>query len=78
MKSLRPRPVILLLIAFAVGTGSLLVPEPASAQHEALFRVERRFLGVPLPPVTTAGGAGSYQNYIEPYTSVLPYPIAKV
>jgi hypothetical protein len=61
-----------------VGTGSLLVPEPASAQHEALFRVERKFYGTPFPAVTIPGGAGVYQNYLEPYTSILPYPIANV
>jgi hypothetical protein len=68
MKSLTSRQVVLLLVAFAMGTGSLLVPEPAYATAKAMFRVERKFYGAPFPPATP-GGAGVYQNYIEPYVT---------
>jgi hypothetical protein len=33
----------------------------------ALFRVEQRWHNFPNPPVTTPGGAGTYQGYIRPY-----------
>jgi hypothetical protein len=34
----------------------------------ALFRVEQRWHNFPDPPVTTPGGAGMYQGYIQPDT----------
>ena len=76
MKPIRSRQVILVLAAFAVAAGSLLIPEPALAAV-ALFRVERTFLGAPFPAATTPGGAGIYQNYLEPYT-YSPYATALV
>jgi hypothetical protein len=56
------------LVAFAVGAVSLLVPDSALAV-KYLFRVERQFFGSPQPPATSPGGAGRYNNYIEPYVS---------
>jgi hypothetical protein len=76
MSSFRSSHVLPVLLALAVGIGGLLVSEPASAD-KSLFRVERTFLGAPFPAVTSPGGAGVYQNYIEPYT-YLPYPEATV
>ena len=60
--------VILVFVAFAVGAGSLLVAGSALAA-EALFRVEQRWHNFPNPPVTTPGGAGMDQGYIQPYTT---------
>jgi hypothetical protein len=57
-----------------VGAGSLLVPEAADAA-KYLFRVERSFFGSPQPPAIvfpTPGGAGRYNNYVEPYVSLNP------
>jgi hypothetical protein len=54
-----------LLFGLAVGAGSLLVAGSALADT-ALFRVEQRWHHNPGPPVTTPGGAGMYQRYIEP------------
>jgi hypothetical protein len=54
-----------LLFSLAVAAGSLLVPGSALADL-ALFRVEQRWHQSPGPPVTTPGGAGMYQGYIEP------------
>jgi len=68
MASFRSRQVALLLIAFAVGVGSLLVAGSASADF-ALFRVEQSYLNFPGPAVTTPGGAGKYQGYIFPYVT---------
>jgi hypothetical protein len=67
--SMRPfgsRQVILAFVASAVAVGSLLGPETALADT-ALFRVEQRWHNFPAPPVTTPGGAGMYQGYIQPY-----------
>jgi hypothetical protein len=66
MKSLRSRQVILQLVAVTMGAGSLLVAGSALADT-ALFRVEQGFLNFPNPAVTTPGGAGKYQGYINPY-----------
>jgi len=68
MTSSRIHESILVLIAFAVGAGSLLVAGSALAQQpeSALFRIEQRWHGFPDPPVTV-GGAGMYQGYIIPY-----------
>jgi hypothetical protein len=68
MSLFRLRQVIPVLVVFAVGAGSLLVPESALAA-KYLFRVERQFYGAPQPAATSPGGAGRYQNYIEPYVS---------
>ena len=54
-----------LLFGLAVAVGSLLAPETALAEM-ALFRVERRWHTFPDPAVTTPGGAGMYQGYIQP------------
>jgi hypothetical protein len=67
MSSFRSRRAILVFIAFAVAVVSLLVPEAAPADT-ALFRVEQRWHNFPNPPVTTPGGAGMYQFFIQPYT----------
>ncbi len=69
MKPFRSRPIILLLIAFAVGVGSLLVAGSALAE-EALFRVEQRWHNFPNPAITTPGNAGRYQGYIQPYVTL--------
>ncbi len=61
----RIRESILVLIAFAVGAGGLLVAGSALADV-ALFRVENRWHGFPNPAVTP-GGAGMYQGYLFPY-----------
>jgi hypothetical protein len=55
-----------LLFGLAVGAGGLLAPETALAET-ALFRVEQRWHNAPFPPVTTPGGAGMDQGYIQPY-----------
>jgi hypothetical protein len=68
MSSFRSRRVILAFIAFAVGAGSLLVAGSALADT-ALFRVERSVHNFPNPAVTTPGGAGMYQAYIQPYVT---------
>ncbi len=65
MSSSRIRESIVVLIAFAVGAGSLLVAGSAPADV-ALFRIERRWHQFPSPPVTP-GGAGMYQGYVFPY-----------
>jgi hypothetical protein len=57
-----------LLFGLAVGAGSLLAPGSALAA-EALFRVEQRWHNFPNPAVTTPGGAGMYQAYIQPYAT---------
>jgi hypothetical protein len=69
MTSFRIREHIVLLVALAVGAGSLLVAGSALAQAlvgEALFRIENRSNGFPSPPVTV-GGAGQYVGYLQPY-----------
>jgi hypothetical protein len=68
MSSFRLRQFVLVLVALAVAAGSLLVPGSALADT-ALFRVERKFYGAAIPPVTTPGGAGLYEVWIEPYVS---------
>jgi hypothetical protein len=65
MSPSRSRELILVLVAFAVAAGSLLIPGSALADT-ALFRVERKFYQAPFPPVTTPGGAGLYEVYVEP------------
>jgi hypothetical protein len=74
MKCFGSRQVILLLIAFTVAVGSLLVPEPARA-FEALFRVERSWYGAP-PPAETVGGASKYQGWIFPYARTMTWSSA--
>ena len=64
----RLRQFILVLVAFAVAAGSLLVAGSALAET-ALFRVERKFFGAPFPAITSPGGAGLYEVWIEPYVS---------
>ncbi len=68
MKPFRSRQTIRLLIAFAVGAGSLLVAGSALAET-ALFRVEQSWHTFPNPAVTTPGGDGMYQGYIQPYVT---------
>jgi hypothetical protein len=55
-----------LLFGLAVGAGSLLAPETALADT-ALFRVEQSWHNFPNPALTTPGGAGMYQAYIQPF-----------
>jgi len=68
MRPFQSRQIILVFVAFAVAVCSLLVPETALADT-ALFRVEQRWHNFPNPPVTTPGGAGMDQGYIQPYTT---------
>jgi len=68
MRRFQSRQFILLLFAFAVAAGSLLVAGSALAEM-ALFRVERSFHNFPNPAVTTPGGAGKYTAYIQPYAT---------
>lgn len=60
-----------LWFGFAVAAGSLLAPETARADKE-LFRVQQSWHKFPGPPVTTPGGAGMYQGYIQPYATKHP------
>jgi len=55
-----------LLFGLAVAAGSLLVAGSALAD-KSLFRVQQSWHNFPSPPVTTPGGAGMYQGYIQPY-----------
>jgi hypothetical protein len=66
MRPFQSRRVILAFVASAVAVGSLLAPETALADT-ALFRVEQRWHNFPNPPVTTPGGAGMDQGYIQPH-----------
>ena len=66
MRPQQSREFIVVFVALAVAAGSLLVAGPAPAEL-ALFRVEQRWHNFPAPPVTTPGGAGMYQGYIQPY-----------
>jgi len=66
MTSFRLRQLILLLAAFAMAAGSLLVAGSALADLQ-LFRVQQSWHNKPNPPVTTAGGAGKYEAWIQPY-----------
>jgi hypothetical protein len=68
MRPFQSRRFILAFVASAVAVGSLLAPETAPADT-ALFRVEQRWHNFPNPPVTTPGGAGMFQWYIQPYTT---------
>jgi hypothetical protein len=85
MKCQRSRLLALLIAVLAVGTGSLFVPEPASAEKQ-LFRMERRFFGAPFPPILADtvmkspvyGGAGRYEEYVIPYTANNPYATGNV
>jgi hypothetical protein len=69
MSSFRSRRAILVFVASAVGAGSLLVAGSALADA-ALFRVEQSWHNYPNPAVTTPGGAGLYQGYIQPYVTL--------
>jgi hypothetical protein len=51
-----------------VAVGSLPAPEAALADT-ALFRVERKFFGASFVVVTSPGGAGCFEGYIQPYVS---------
>ena len=84
MRPFQSRQVILVFVASAVAAGSLLVAGSALAEM-ALFRVEQSWHNFPNPPVTTPGGAGMDQGYIQPYTTrtmmgeyLYPPPTAKV
>jgi len=59
------------LLLVAITTLFVLVPT-SSLAAQALFRVERSFFGAPFPAVTSPGGAGRFENYLEPYTSLQP------
>lgn len=77
----RSRSLVLLAVTVAVGSGSLFIPQPASAVKQ-MFRMERRFFGAPFPPIRydtpqknyVYGGAGRYEEYVIPYTPNNPYP----
>ena len=81
MKPIRSRRVVVvLLVACAVGAGSLLAPTPARADL-VLFRVQRKFFGRPFPGITTTapgsphgspGGAGRYIAFVEPFRYTFP------
>jgi hypothetical protein len=66
MTSFRSRQVTHLLLSLAVAAASLLVGGSALAET-ALFRVEQSWHNFPGPAVTTPGGAGLYQGYMQPY-----------
>jgi len=66
MTSSRSRQLILLLAAFAMGAGSLLVAGSALAD-QALFRVQQAWHSIANPGATVPGGAGEYQAYVIPY-----------
>jgi hypothetical protein len=55
-----------LSFGLAVGAGSLLAPGAALAET-ALFRVQQIWHNFPNPAVTTPGGAGQYQGWVQPY-----------
>jgi hypothetical protein len=57
--------VCALLFTLAVASSAL--------ADTALFRVEQRWHHFPAPPVTTPGGAGLYQGYIQPYYVDTPH-----
>ena len=74
------RNVVVLLVASAVGVGSLLAPASAPAD-QALFRVERKFFGpaqpaiagsAPESPNGSPGGAGRYIAFVEPFLYTFP------
>jgi hypothetical protein len=65
MTSFRLRQLILLLAAFAVGTGSLLVAGSALADQQ-LFRIQQIWNSFP-DPADTPGGAGYYGGWVQPY-----------
>ena len=60
---MRGPPVFLIVCTLLL---TLYVASSAPAEL-ALFRVEQRWHNAPNPPVTTPGGAGMYQAYIQPY-----------
>ena len=68
MKPFRLRQLTLLLLAFAVAAGSLLIAASALAD-KAAFRVERRWNNDPRPPVTP-GGAGRGESWVQPYLTM--------
>jgi hypothetical protein len=68
MRPFQSRRVILVFVACAVAAGNLLVAGSTLAET-ALFRVEQRWHNSPNPPVTTPGGAGMDQAFIQPYTA---------
>jgi hypothetical protein len=68
MRPFQSRRFILAFVASALAVGSLLAPETAPADT-ALFRVEQRWHNFPNPPVTTPGGAGMYQGWMQPYVT---------
>jgi hypothetical protein len=76
MSPSRSRQITVVLVAFAVAAGSLLVAGSALAEL-GLFRVEQRWHNMPNPAVPTPtppsgfspGGAGHYQGYLNPYAS---------
>jgi len=72
MRPFQLRQFILVLVASALAVGSLMAPKTALADT-ALFRVERRWHNYPNPAVTTPGGAGMYQSYIQPYVVPVSY-----
>ncbi|MBW2542010.1 MAG: hypothetical protein JRF15_07965 [Deltaproteobacteria bacterium] len=74
MRPFQSRQVILAFVACAVAAGSLLVIGSAQADM-ALFRVEQRWYDSPNPPMTTPGGAGTYQAYIHPYYVDTPHKL---
>jgi hypothetical protein len=68
MKPFQSRQFILVFVASAVAVGGILAPETALADT-ALFRVEQSWHNYPNPAVTTPGGAGMYQGYLQPYAT---------
>jgi hypothetical protein len=70
MKRIRSRrDVVVLLVAFAVGAGSILAATPAPADL-SLFRVERRFIGRPFPGINITSQTPNAPN---PISKVSPY-----
>ena len=66
MSQTRLRQFILVLVAFSVAAGGLLVPGSALADI-ALFRIEQRWHNFPNPAITTPGNAGLAMGWVIPY-----------
>jgi hypothetical protein len=69
MSPSRSRQFTSVLVAFAFAAGSFFVAGSAQADT-ALFRVQQSWHNFPNPAVTTPGGAGKYEAYVQPYMTL--------